>query len=357
MQRRAAAAYAGLLILIAIGAYAMVGVAQEPAVTVENPDYSLAGGDTFEVDDRAYTVAEVSGSATPEDRSATLTWTNASERQTATFENESEVPAPNVLWSGQTARQETTLANGSTVTFNGSDYTLLVDDGGFTLQRDDESETFGVGDTFRHQGNETTVTAADENVTLAWGNPYEVTTQTASNDSFDFRESFNVSAILTADPAVDNETVTRADGNEYVVYTNGSTQQLSEYLPDPDTETFSEGDTFTDDTAAEGVEYDEVTVENVTAERVLIRWRGPVSHDVSAEHGGNVTFGPDDRQFVAHFPDNDTLELTSDVEGYQAQLAVRDTYHDRINGLWGVSILSGLAAVFLIGAAYLPSRY
>ncbi len=30
---------------------------------------------------------------------------------------------------------------------------------------------------------------------------------------------------------------------------------------------------------------------------------------------------------------------------------------ERINGLWGVVILSGLAAVFLLGTSYLPSRY
>lgn len=357
MQRRAAAAYAGLFILIAVGAYAMVGVAQEPAVTVENPDHSLADGDTLEIGDRTYTVAEISGSATQADRSATLTWTNASERRTATLDNGSQVPAVNVVWSGQTARQETTFANGSTLTLNGSDFTLLVEDGEFTLQGADGSETFGVGDAFSYRDNETTVTAAGNgSATVAWGNPYNVTTQTASNDSMDFRESFNVSAILMDDPDVQNESFT-IEGEEYVRYRNGSTQLLSAYLPDPEVETFAEGDTLTYNTAADGIEYTEVTVENVTAARVLISWRGPVTHNASASHGGNVTLGPDEQLFVAYFPDNDTLELTSDVEGYQDQLDVRSSFHTRVNGLWGISILSGLAAVFLIGAAYLPSRY
>jgi len=357
MQRRAAALYAGLFVLIAVGAYVMVGVAQEPAVTVDDPDHSLTEDDSLEIGDRSYTVADVSGSATRADRSAVLTWINASERRTATLENGTELPAADVRWSGQAARQEATLVNGSTVTFNESEHTLLVDDGGFTLQRDDGTETFGVGETFAYRDNRTTVTAAGNgSVTIAWGNPYNVTTQTASNDSMDFRESFNVSAVLTGDPAVQNESFT-VEGERFVRYRNGSTQSLSAYLPEPEVETFSEGDSFTYNTAEEGVEYDEVTVENVTAERVLISWRAPVPHNVSADHGANATLGPDEQRFVAYFPDNDTLELTSDVEGYQEQLARQSAFHDRINGLWGVSILSGLAAVFLIGAAYLPSRY
>jgi len=357
MQRRAAAAYAGLFILVAVGAYAMVGVAQEPAVTVENPDHSLAGGDTVEIGDRTYTVDEISGSATQADRSATLTWTNASERRTATLENGTDVPAVAVKWADQAARQETTLANGSTIEFNGSDYMLLVGDGELTLERGEDSTTVGVGETFTYRDNETTVTAAENgSATLAWGGTYRVLTQTATNDSMDFRESFNVSAILRDDPDVQNESFT-VEGEEYVRHGNGSTQPLSEYLPEPEGKTVSEGDTLTYDTAEEGVEYAEVTVENVTADRVLIEWRGPVTHEVSADHGGNVTLGPDERLFVAYFSDNDTLELASDVGSYRTQLDVRRSFHTRVNGLWGVSILSGLAAVFLIGAAYLPSRY
>jgi hypothetical protein len=357
MQRRAAAAYAGLFVLIAVGAYAMVGVVQEPAVTVENPDHSLGSGDTLEVGDRTYTVDELSGSATQADRSATLSWTNASERQTATIDNGTEIPVVDVVWSGQTARQEATLANGSTVSFNGSDHTLLVEDDGFTLQRDGGSESFSVGDAFSYRGNATTVTAAGNgSATLAWGDSYRVVTQTASNDSMDFREVANVTAVLTRDPDVQNETAS-IEGAEYVRYRNGSTQLLSAYLPDPEIETFSEGETLTLDTAEEGLEYTEVTVANVSAERVLLSWRGPVPDEVSASHAGNVTLGPDDQLFVAHFPDNDTLELTSDYDGYQSQLALRSSFNGRVNGLWGISILSGLTAVFLIGAAYLPSRY
>jgi hypothetical protein len=359
MQRRAAAAYAGLFILIAVGAYVMVGFAQEPAVSIENPDHSLAEGDSLDVGDRTYTVDGTSDSATPADRSATLSWTNESERQTATLDNGSDVPVADVVWSGQTAREEATFRNGSSIQYNGSEYTLTVGAGEVTLERGEDSVTVAEGETFRYRDNQSTVTAAGEgNATVAWGGTYVVFAGTPTNDSMSFRQSFNVSGILTSDPDVQNESFSIGD-EEFVRYRNGSTQLLPEYLPDPENETFSEGDAFSYDTAEEGVQYDEVTVANVTAERVLLTWRGPVVHEVSADHGGNVTLGPDGQavQFAGHFPDNGTLELTSDVEGYRDQLALQDSFRDRVNGLWGVSILSGLAAVFLIGAAYLPSRY
>jgi hypothetical protein len=422
MQRRAAAVYAGLFILIAVGAYVMIGVAQEPAVTVENPDHSLAGGDTLEFGDRTYTVGEIDGSPEASERSTTLEWTNESEKQTVTIANNSELPAINVTWPGQTARTESTLANGSVVQYSGTPYTLLVEDGSITLAprnvsfsvgdtfpyrgnrtnvttaangnvtltwnatrnvtlpdgstvsyngtaytlrvgageftlTSDETVSFGVGDVLSYRENRTTVIAAgDGNATLAWGDAYNVTTRTASNDTITFRESFNVSLALRNDPAVENETVLR-NGTRHVVYANDTIQPLTEYLPDPEVKNFTVGDSFGYDTPGSDFTYDDVTVEEVDGDGTVLTWRGPVPHEVPANHGENVTLGPDEQLFVAHFPDNDTLELTSDVEDYQSQLALQDSFKTRTDGLWGIVILSGLAGVFLIGAAYLPSRY
>ena len=309
MQRRAAAAYAAFFILVAVGAYVMIGFAQEPAVSIDDPDYSLGSGDEFTVNGRTYTVSEMNDSRVPVDRFATLVWTNASERRTTTLANNSEIPAVNATWPNQTARMEAAFANESTIQYNGSEYTLRVEDGSFTLRErnvsfsvgdtfpyrgnrtnvtaagngnvtlawnvsqsrtlndgttvsyngseytlrvgtgvfnltSDRTASFGVSDVFRYRDNETTVTAVgDENVTLAWGAFYNVTTQVASNDSFAFRETFNVTAVLLDDPAVNNQTAT-IDGVEYVRYTNGSTQPLEEYLPEPEMKNFSEGESF-----------------------------------------------------------------------------------------------------------------
>lgn len=422
MQRRAAAAYAGLFILIAVGAYVMVGVAQEPAVTVENPDHSLGENESFEVGDRVYTVDDINGSVDAIERNTTLDWTNESERRTVTIANNSEFPAINATWPGQTARVTSTLANGSTVRYNGTPHTVQAENGSFTLRvqnvsfavddtvgyngnqtnvtaandgnvtltwndtgnvtlsegstvsyngsgytlqvgtgaftlTSDETVSFEVGDDISYRGHRTTVTTANEtSVTLAWGGTYNVTTRTTSKDTVSFRESFNVSLVLQTDPTVENETVS-FNGTTNVVYANGTVQPLVEYLPDPEIKNFSVGDSFGYDTPGDDFVYDEVTVKEIDADGVILSWRADVPHEESVNHGANVTLGPGGQTFVAHFPDNDTLKLTSDVESYRSQLALQDSFKSRTDGLWGVAIMSGLAGLFLIAASYLPSRY
>lgn len=359
MQRRAAAAYAALFLLLAAGAYVTIGMAQAPTIALENADvdYSAGAGDEFVVDGRTYAVDEVTGAPIRADRETTLTWVNESETQTAMIDNDTTLSAVDVSWPGQTARATATFTNGTTVTYNDNEYTLLVGNGSLTFHQANQSEEFAVGDTFTYQGNETTVlTAGDDSATVAWG-AYTLITQTTSPDSVEFRQAFNLSIILSNDAAVDDETVTRADGREYVVYGNGTTQLLDEYLPEPDVQTFSEGDSVTYNTAEVRISSEPVTVQNVTTERVVLSWHAPVTHEVTAAEGDNVTLGPNERKFFAHFPDNETLQLSSNLGTYQSELDVQDTYHERINGLWGISILSILAAVFLLGMAYLPSRY
>jgi hypothetical protein len=422
MQRRAAAAYAGLLLLIAVGAYVMVGVAEEPTVTVENPEYTLGDGDEFAIGDRTYTVSEVSGSADASGRTATVTWINASEKQTVALGNGSQLPAINVTWPGQTARtavtfangsavryngvshtmrtengsitlvprnvsvsvgdtfpyrgnqtnvtaagnqtvtlewntsENATLADGSTVSYNRSEYTVRVRTGGFNLTSN-ATLTFALGDTLTYRDNRTTLVAAEPgNATLARGDSYNVSTRTVSNDSLTFRESFNVSRLLRDDPAVENETES-INGTSHVIYTNNSIQPLSEYLPDPETKNFTEGDSIRYDTPGSSYTYEDVIIEDVDGERALLSWRGPVPYEVPLEHGTNVTLGPDDQLHVAHFPDNETVELTSNIGDYQSQLTLQDSFKQRTNGLWGIVIIAGFGGVFLIGAAYLPSRY
>lgn len=360
MQRRAAAVYATIFVLLAAGAYIMIGVAEEPAVTIEDPDVTVSEGESITVDGRTYNASigiQVTDAVGAEGREATLQWVNASEKQTATLENNTELPVIDVSWPTQTARVTTTLENGSTVSFEGSKYTVKVGEDEFTLVSDEQQERFVLGDTFAYKNNETTVVAANKSVTLAWGESYTVTTQTPTNDAVEFRETFNVSNRLRADPSVDNETVSREDGREYVVYRNGTTQLLSKYLPDPEVTTFAEGEVIRYNTAPDGVSFQDVTIEDVSAERVLLGWRAAAEHSVVIENGANVTVGPNERQLVAHFPDNETLELSTDLAGYQDKVRLQDAYWQRIIGLWGISIVSGLAAVFILAGAYLPSRY
>lgn len=97
MQRRAAAIYATLFILIAAGSYVTIGVAQEPTISLQNPDFSLSENDTFTVDGRTYTVTDIG------DGEATLVWVN------------------------QSARFSETLAADATVTVDGTDFSVSID--------------------------------------------------------------------------------------------------------------------------------------------------------------------------------------------------------------------------------------
>jgi len=288
MQRRAAAIYAAFFVIVAAGSYAMIGVAQEPTVALDSPDHSLATGDQFSVGGLTYTVGAIQAGTNEGEnlRSGDLTWVNESARYTADLENNATVPASAVQWPGQNER--------------GEPFRLLVEN-------------------------------------------------TTDPSSFTFTQAFNVSGRLAADPAVEDQTVTRADGQRYVVYSdNGTTRPLADYLPAPETRTLSEGDTLR-------YQGNATTVADVTNETVTLAWTGSRTNTVSLQEGATATLGG--TEFVAHFPDNSTLELTTDVEAYQREVEAVATYHERISGFWGISILSWLAAVVLLATAYLPSRY
>ena len=344
MQRRAAALYAAFFIIIAASSYAMIGVAQEPAITVENPAHSLASGDEVTVDGRTYTTSVSDGEAE-------LTWTESAAAYSEVLQNDSTVPAADVRWPDQTARRAETIQNNSAIPYNGSEYTLVISGSTFALERGDETQEFSVGDTVDYRGNSTVVTAVTgDAVTLVWGNSYRVLIPDGADpSSFTFREEQNATAILSLDPAVENDPVTRADGRKYVVYRdNGTTRPLDSYLPAPERKAFDEGDTFT-------YQSREVTVGNVSGDGVPVEWQAPREHTVTATEGDNVTLNG--QRFVAHFPDSGTLELSSDIAAYQHEIEVVDTFEERINGLWGVSLLSALAAIVLLGLSYMPSRY
>ncbi|MFC7172731.1 hypothetical protein ACFQL0_03930 [Haloplanus litoreus] len=84
-------------------------------------------------------------------------------------------------------------------------------------------------------------------------------------------------------------------------------------------------------------------------------WTAPRTNTIDVGDEANVTLN--DQQYFAYFPDNSTLVLESDYGVYERQTAEIDTYHDHVNGLWGISIVSFATAILLLGMAYMPSRY
>jgi len=268
MQRRAAAIYVALFIVIGAASYSLIATAQTPTVEFDNPEYELAQGDQFQVGDQTYTVSSVS------EGSGELQYTVESSEYTATWEND------------------------STQTVDGDEWRVLVDEGedpsGFTLQ-----------------------------------------------------EEINETAILQDDPDASEETVEQ-NGTRYVVLNGDELVPADEYFPEPETRSFAEGDT---------IEYDgnTTTVDSVTTDAVALTWTAPRTNTIAVQSEANVTLG--DQTYLGYVPDDSTMQLTQNFESYNRQTAEIDRVQTQTNGLWGVSIISFLTAVFMIGFAYLPSRY
>ena len=190
--------------------------------------------------------------------------------------------------------------------------------------------------------NGSTVTYADDE--------WDVVIPNASDpSSFTLRESIDRAGILANDTAADNETVTR-DGQEFVIVTeNGSSTLVpaSEYFRTPERRQFSESDTL----QFEGNE----TRIDVGSDAVTLSWNAPRRNTVQAGNHANVTLSG--QTYLTHFRTNTTVVLTQDFASFRAQNDEIDSFTEQKNGLWGVSILSWLSVIFLVGLAYLPSRY
>lgn len=290
MQRRAAALYAVLLLVVGVVSFSLISVASPPELAFDDPEHEVGEGAELVVDGETYTVdavdAEMSsggggghggGGGAELVRSGTLTYTNESALATATWEN------------------------GSEVTFRNETYTVGVEG--------------------------------------------------ANATSVSLTGTINRTAILQNDTTVQNEVQT-INGTEYVIRegTDGNQTLLSaaEYFPEPEQLTVEEGAT---------VQFDgnEFTVAAVGADGARLSRPTTETVEIGVSNHANVTVG--DQTYFAHFPDNETMVLTTNYERFQRHQAESATFTEHKNGLWGVTIVSGAGLVFLIALAYLPSRY
>jgi len=283
MQRRAAALYFALFLVIGAGSFGYIQTvdAQQPTISLDAQTYSQ--NDVLTVDGRTYVVSEISAENASE-AEGTLTWTNQSAQETATLENGSDTTYQNESWQVQ-------IANTSDVSQ-------------FTLQ-----------------------------------------------------ENLNVSAILANDDRVDDQTVTR-NGQEQVVFTaNDTLMPLNEYLREPQTVTVSEGDAYnytTEDGTIQPATVNQVTG-NVSTPSVTLAWGTTQENTVDLAEGANVTLA-DGQTRVVHFTDGGKVQLSTDIAAYQEQAEQQVYFDERKKGLWGVSVISFLAAIILLATAYLPVK-
>lgn len=356
MQRRAVAAYVVFFLLLGASSYAIIAVAEKPSIDLSGETYGA--GESFTVGGQSYTVSSLNSTTSGGEHggggeavfTGEVTYVNESYRHSAVFENETNVSAEEIQWPGQTGRHTATLQDGQTITFNGSERQVDIRDGStLALVGPNQTASFTAGDTLVYRRNSTTVeristTEAD----LVWGYAYQVLIPNETAPStFTFDEQLNVSDILRLDPAVYDETVT-VDGEERIVYrSNNSTAPLGSYLPDPERKSFTEGETL----VYRGTEVDLV---NVTTEAVILEWTGPKEETIELSQGANVTLSG--QPYVAYFESSHAVTLSPDVAGYQEQVRQQERFVDRIGGLWWVTMLSGFAAILVVGLAYLPVR-
>jgi hypothetical protein len=99
-------------------------------------------------------------------------------------------------------------------------------------------------------------------------------------------------------------------------------------------------------------------VTNVTASDATLAWTAPAERSLEFAEGENTTIG--ETNYLAHFVEEDgepVLQLTTNYDDYHSDRSAQSTFNERMNGLWGVTILSSIAAALLAMVAFLPSRY
>ncbi|MEF8809042.1 hypothetical protein [Natronomonas sp.] len=232
---------------------------------------------------------------------------------------------------------------------------------------DIEGDTYQQGDTLEAEGTTYTVAEvgdgegtveynttetqqtefANNSVVEYGGGEYNVTVESAEEpDSFTLTEEFDVESILQNDSQVDNQTYEREDGTEFVRYKDGSTEPLDEYLPEPNQEQFSTGDSIEHDGTTK-------TVDSVSASGAVLTWEETTTVSIGMEEGDVVEIGG--TEYVATFPDDSTVLLSTDIEGYEQVSENREYFDKRISGLNYV-ILFSLGAGFLLAATALMPR-
>ena len=231
MQRRAVAVYVALFVLIGVASYTLMATAEQPQVTVDNPDFQLSSGDEFTIDGQSYTAATVEEvteegghGSTSTHMAATIEWTLAGVENTDEWAvgdtitvderewevmgtTDSTVTVENVI-DREAILEADPAADNQTYSGEDDDFVRV---GGETVPVseyfDPDEVTFSEGETVSYDGQQATVdSVTNESVTVSW----------TTDES-------NSQELGTGD------TVTLGDNSTYTAYFTGSnTLELTE---------------------------------------------------------------------------------------------------------------------------------
>ncbi|WP_256685901.1 hypothetical protein [Halococcus qingdaonensis] len=327
MQRRAAAIYVVFFVLVAVGAFSLTTVAQEPSVSVAGQNYSQ--GDTLSAGGTEWTVNvnDGEGNVSRVNESARFT-TSIANNSSLLFANGEYRPAPNGS-DGGAGTGTGSPSPSATATSGGSGTSLATGE----TASNDSATRFRVVIPNATAGNASGGNASGGNATNV--------------SSFTLRQEFVTSQRLRQDSSVADVALTGENGTQYVRYRNGTTQPLDEYLPTPEVRNVSVGDSFP-------YENNSSSVASVNTSGATLAWEGNLTRSTELKDGENATIG--ETTYVAQFPTNSTVTLSQNVSGYQAEQAKLDEFNNRILGLWGIVIISLFAAILIVALAYMPVR-
>jgi len=400
MQRRAVAVSVAFFVLIAAASYTLIATAEEPTITLEDPDYELSEGESFTVGGEAYTVTGIEETEDEDDGTMTfagsIEWVEEDVETSEMWEDGDTVAIGGTVSSmGEEIEVTEAWADGEIVEVDGTDWEVQIDDDdeptSFTLVEvldrqaiidadpnateiveedgeefvvveedgeeeqveadeyfDPETQSYSEGDLLRY--NDQTVMVTDvtaDDVTLSWAWEVQLDDEAEEPTSFTLVEVIDRQAILDDDPDAQNETV-EVDGVESVIV-NNETVPVDEYFDEPLTVNYSEGDSFS-------YNNQDVTVSEVTPNDVTLTWIQDETRTEDLQQGGMIELA-DGNEYLTFFPGSNTVMLTMDTTSYDQQVEAQQQFGDRVTGLTYTIVTSLIFVFSLIAFAFLPSRY
>lgn len=222
MQRRAVAVYVALFVLIGVASYTLMVTAEQPQVTVDNPDFQLSSGEEFTADGQTYTAATVEevteegshGSSTTY-MSATLEWTVTGVENTDEWAEGDTVTVDEREWTVVSADSSTVTveevidreaileadsdADNETYSRDGGEFVYVNDE--FVPVSDyfdPASTTFSQGESIPYDGQQVTIDSIDNgSVGLSWTTDESNSEELEAGDTLTLADNSTYTAYFT----------------------------------------------------------------------------------------------------------------------------------------------------------------
>jgi hypothetical protein len=415
MQRRAAAALFVFFLVMGASAYSVISFAEQPDIDLEGAE-AYSNGTNFTEDGQTYRVLTSVEDGTP---AGTLQWYVPETTQNVTYENGTTAEVfggeflvttgvtPNLdaayvnssggvipyasaaeaMAGGGNASGNASNATNATATPAASTGTPATDgtdaapSNGTNVSAGNATAANGTESSAGTASTDTAANGTNASAGDASANDSEASAGPTASGQADlgpvyedaegtmvFTNTTDVGAVLESDPAVFNETIT-SEGQAFVRYTeNGTFVPLSEYLPDADQRRVAEGESFELRIEVEPFSGDarslnvSATVTNVSNSSAVVEYTAPEYNSLELEQGANVTLANGEQRIVnfrTSGSGNDTTaaaQLGANYSDYALQSETQESFTDRMTGLWNVIIITSIAALLVIGLAFLPVR-